>query len=247
MSNEIRVLIDNEINSVYLDDGFCVENAEFSPFHKHYHTEIQLLLKGTQSCNVNNNQYNLQRGFAFLIPANVYHSTNNPEPNTKRVSFFIDKNIREENLKKLPLELIDLFAKEIEAFKETNNLTRLQGYITTLCCILFDDNSSSKDNINYGFLIESFFMQNFNKNFDLADLAKYLNVSKKHASRLVMKHTGNNFTDELTKRRMEVAEILLTDQGLSKAKVGEYVGYNTYSGFYKAYEKYASNKQNTKT
>ena len=47
-----------------------------------------------------------------------------------------------------------------------------------------------------------------------------------------------NFSEELTARRMLAADHLIKDGRLSLAEVAETVGYQTYSGFWKAYKKF---------
>ena len=68
----------------------------------------------------------------------------------------------------------------------------------------------------------------------LSDLAKALCLSEKQTERVVLKHTGKNFRRNITKKRIEVAKALLEKNELSKKEIAEYVGYNSYGGFFKA-------------
>ena len=80
-------------------------------------------------------------------------------------------------------------------------------------------------------------MKNYNKNITLDDLAKELMLSKKQAEREVQRTTGNTFTKELSKRRINAAVILTQTTSLPLTKISTLVGYSSYCGFYKAYKR----------
>ena len=71
----------------------------------------------------------------------------------------------------------------------------------------------------------------------IADLARQLHFSEKHTARLVLKHTGQTFTQALTAQRMTIARHLAATTDMSLGDISRYVGYRSYSGFWKAYEK----------
>lgn len=243
MNNEIKILLGNETYSVFLQKGFFAENPSQSPLHKHYHTEIQFVLGGNTTCVTSNERFELQSGNALAIPANTYHYTEQIASGTKRVAFFIDKELKQEKILSFEEDFIKSFFEEINVALKTNNFFKLQCIIPIFCSQVFDCELMPANNINYSFLIEAFFTLNFSTNVRLQDLAKHLNVSEKHASRLLYQYTGNNFTEEITKRRMEIAEIMIARGEVSRQYIAEYVGYNSYSGFFKAYEKYLQKKE----
>lgn len=242
MNNEIKILLGNKTYSVFMQKGFFAENALDSPLHKHYHTEIQFVLDGNSTCVTANERFELQSGYALAIPSNTYHYTEKVSEGTKRVAVFIDKEIKEARMLNFQEEFISYFFKEINAALKTNNFFKLQCIIPIFCSQFFDCELMPANNINYSFLIEDFFTLNYSTNVRLQDLAKHLNVSEKHASRLLYQYTGNNFTEEITKRRMEIAEIMIARGEGSRQHIAEHVGYNSYSGFFKAYEKYLQKK-----
>ena len=69
-------------------------------------------------------------------------------------------------------------------------------------------------------------------------LADYLHVSVTHAHRLVQKHAGVTFTEELTLRRLKVANYLVKYKGMNLTEAAEAVGFGSYTGFWKARAKY---------
>lgn len=77
------------------------------------------------------------------------------------------------------------------------------------------------------------------KNGTLADIAGRLHQETYHVSRLLKKHTGNNFKELLQQRKLQQAVYLLTQTPLSVEAVMEAIGYDNSSYFYRKFrEKY---------
>ena len=55
--------------------------------------------------------------------------------------------------------------------------------------------------------------------------------------RLVIKHTGHTFREELTAHRTEMGRYLLDNSEMSPGEIARYVGYRSYAGFRKAMKK----------
>ena len=103
---------------------------------------------------------------------------------------------------------------------------------------LFTEEPVAVDKIeDYAFIIEEFLKVNYARDVKLSDLAAELNLSETHTERLVKKYTGNTFRQELAEIRIKMAQMLLSSTDMTMAEISEYVGYNSYSGFYKAYKK----------
>ena len=67
-------------------------------------------------------------------------------------------------------------------------------------------------------------------------------MSEKQASRLIKKHMGATFSDVLSDYRLQAANrLLFGTPEMSLTEVAEFVGYRSYSGFWKAFKRY--NKQ----
>ena len=52
---------------------------------------------------------------------------------------------------------------------------------------------------------------------------------------------GRSFRGALTVTRMQVAERLINISAMPLTEVAQYVGYRSYAGFWKAYQKYKTN------
>ena len=104
--------------------------------------------------------------------------------------------------------------------------------------MIFDTNKISAEKIvDYSFIIEEYLKINYARDIKLSDLASELNLSEKHTERLIKKYTGNTFKQELASIRIKTAQMLLASTDMTMTEISEYVGYNSYSGFYKAYKK----------
>ena len=74
----------------------------------------------------------------------------------------------------------------------------------------------------------------------LSDLADQLHISERHAERLVLQYTGRSFREELVAVRMRIAHQLMQAENASLEQIAKYVGYRSYSGFWKAMKRYES-------
>ena len=71
----------------------------------------------------------------------------------------------------------------------------------------------------------------------MIDMAKYLNISNRHMSRIFVKATGMSFTEYLLKVRMEYALSLMKDKSLKVYEVAEKVGYTSVEQFSRMFKK----------
>ena len=91
-------------------------------------------------------------------------------------------------------------------------------------------------------MIREFFSNRYGSDRGLGELAEILHVSERQAERLVWECVGRSFRDELTATRMVVADQLLNTTDISLGELAQYLGYKSYAGFWKAYKKYKSKK-----
>jgi AraC-like DNA-binding protein len=79
-----------------------------------------------------------------------------------------------------------------------------------------------------------------NENLNLADLATRLKVSRAHLSQVVNAGLGSNFSDFLSRYRVEEAERLFADpdlQHLTIEAIGYEVGFRSRSAFHSAFKR----------
>ena len=95
-----------------------------------------------------------------------------------------------------------------------------------------------KHNGNIKTKLDTFIHRNYMYDVKLDELAKELNVSRRHASRLVMKEYNKSFIEKLTQVRLEQAKYLLayTDKDLSV--ISSDCGFSSHSYFAACFKKY---------
>lgn len=253
INNEILVNIDTTPTKVFLQNGFYKRDsgyknepnqtsAYFMP-HMHNYSEIHLFLGDDCKILINEKEFAVSSGTMLSIPKNTYHIIRIPQ-GTEHSAFQIDLPINEIKTFELPTGLIEKFFKEIDSIDSTNDHSKIASYISFFASFFIKNKatpaSKSKD---YGFIIDSFLGLNYNKPIHLADLAEELHISVKQAERLVVLHTGCTFNTALTNNRIRAAEFLMKTTSFSISEIANIVGYESHSGFWKAYKRYREQKK----
>jgi len=236
VSQELKVQIGSATKKVFVHEGFY-SSADKQILHTHSYAELHAFL-GKARLTVNGTAHSLVGANLVMIPKDSYH-TFTTERDTKHSAFQIEVNTPLIS-RKVSEDLLNEFFVEIQKCRESENYTRVAAYISFFCSYFLEDeegNTISKIT-DYAFLINEFLSLRYIEDIKLSDLAEALRVSEKQAHRLVLKYTGNTFGNELTSRRMKAAEQLMKTGKLSMTEIAESVGYQTYSGFWKAYRKY---------
>ena len=114
-------------------------------------------------------------------------------------------------------------------------------FISELC---FDMPVSVVENTDCAYYIFEYMSTHYNQDIRLEDVARELNFSTKQVQRIIKRETGRTFLSELTAHRMRIAEYLIETDNMSLKEIAEHVGYNSYSGFWKAWQKYRREKEN---
>lgn len=238
MNNKLTLTIGNTPHTFYLQSGFYKRTTTVCHFHKHYYTEIHIALDGEISYYMSKAAHTISSGEILSIPPNLPHSCIKINEGTKHFSVLIDiptKNIIKESLSP---DILREFFSEIEKAADSGNYAKVSSYLSLIFNTLFTEEPVAVDKIeDYAFIIEEFLKVNYARDVKLSDLAAELNLSETHTERLVKKYTGNTFRQELAEIRIKMAQMLLSSTDMTMAEISEYVGYNSYSGFYKAYKK----------
>ena len=220
MNNRITVTVGNEQKTFYLQNGFYFRETNVSPIHKHYYTEVHTVTDGCISYTIDQKTYTLESGEILVIPPNALHSCSAIDSRAKHCSFMIDIPIKKVTKSKLSPETVKDFFDEIDVAEQKKDYAFCAERI-----------------VDYSFIIEEYLKINYAKDIKLSDLAAELNLSEKHTERLIKKFTGNTFKQELSSIRIKTAQMLIASTDMTMTEISEYVGYNSYSGFYKAYKK----------
>ncbi len=244
MHNQITLRMGDRKVNIFLQTGFYNCAKVKSPLHKHWYPEIHWILQGSAVYTIGQKRVTLKEGTIVVIPAQMYHECSAYEEGTRRMAFQADIDAGEYISHALPSrQLIPLFYDE-ELVRKDQLREQLRYDILallTMLCAIFD--KGGKTNVqpiqDAAFIIEEFFLNHYNSHVTVADLANELQLSEKQTQRLVRKHTGRTFGKELSHRRMQIAHKLLQSGQYSLTEVAEYVGFHSYSGFWKAYRAYS--------
>lgn len=231
---EIKVIVENR---------FCIKTMPFSAIHKHRYAEMHIIMAGSSEYYVNKTKYIMKEGMVLLIPAKAYHSLKPLEVNTTYVTFEIDMGCVEISSIQLSDALIKEFALEMQRDADRNEFSKVIPYMYLLLSYLFPQTVSAiEDNTDYSYLIYEFIDNHYNQDIHVRDLARYLNLSEKQTQRIVKHETGNSFLKELTAYRMKMANFLIHNTEMTLQEIAFYVGYQSYSGFWKVFKRYNTDK-----
>ena len=95
-------------------------------------------------------------------------------------------------------------------------------------------------------VILSFIHENYNRDISLADVAAATDLSQRQVQRLIRQETNKTFLQQLTHQRLKIAALLMDHSDMALEEIAAYVGYQSYSGFWKVWQKY-KNETNTDT
>jgi AraC-like DNA-binding protein len=241
INHEIKFPIGNTVQSAFMQYGFYNQTVNRQVVHTHSYTEIHAFI-GEATVYIDDIAYSLNGSNIVLIPKQTYH-TYFQNPDTIHAAFQVkfDANFQ---VMTAPESILREFFEGIDYSRESGDYSSVVPYMSFICSYFFKSEAplTASKVTDYAFLINEFFSLKYIYDVKLTDLARELCVSDKQAHRLVVKHTGKNFSEELTLRRMHAAEHLIKDGRLSNSEVAETVGYQTYSGFWKAYKKFKESK-----
>ena len=231
---EMPLTVGNRKLTVFLQDGFFNTVESKVSHHSHSNAELHLVVRGRTEYMAEGKHLQLGRGQMAVIPGGVFHGGWNPEPDTLRLAFQISWPVDGLQVLWVPEGEADGLYSAICEFKESGNADRMGLYISLVCSHLCRDAGTVPEPVaDRGFIISEFFCNNYAQDISLEDLAAVLNVSGRQASRLVQKHTGHTFQEELAFHRINAAKRLMRETDMSMERIAEAVGYKSYSGFWK--------------
>ncbi len=243
MNGVIEAIICETPVTLMLQGGFFNHVTHPSPPHKHRYCEIHAVYGGEIGYTVENVTYRLGSGGLLMIPAEVKHTCDEVLEGAVHCSFLIDAKPSRTVFASVPPAVIDRLTRAAKMAEARGNYREAVGCISFLLSVLFEDwQIDAKPLRNDALIISDYIEKNYANSPSLEALASDLRLSVKQTARLVLRYMGSSFWEEITKRRMETAEQLLLSGRMTNREVGEYVGYRSYSGFYKAWERYKQGK-----
>ena len=203
-----------------------------SPLHKHEYAEVHLVSDGCSDCTIENTVYRLKPGDALLVPPGAYHMVYSDLAKSRHFSFQAELGCKNIVKMHFPEEfIVTLFNKMASGDHSINTLSYI---CAELSGAVFYRREAISD---YKHAIGDFFDRRHHENVEIEDLAAVLHLSKMQTQRLVKKHTGMTFGENLRTYRLRVAEYLMEKSDMTKEEIARAVGYSSYSGFWKASKK----------
>ena len=238
MLHKLPVTIGTSTKTVFLHDGFYHMLPPSTNLHCHTHTEFHIMIGGNARFLIGKTVCEYASGEIFSVGPGILHTCIASAPDTMQVVFHMDDPVSGCQRCTLSPTLLQAFQEELRNHNTRPNYTTLACYIALFCSGFYPDSQATvSDTLDLAFTISEFFSHRYQEKVSLSDLATQLHLSNKQTERLVQKYTGRSFTDALISHRMAIAKYLIETTNLSLQEISEYVGYRSYSGFWKAYTK----------
>ena len=224
----------------FLQDGFYVSPKTDTSLHKHNYAEIHVLGEGRAEFLIDNRPITVNGPAILTIPAPMMHCCTYQDEHLLHTAFQTD--CQADQLRTYPIAegIVKAFLEEIQRSQLTGNYSTVAFYIPLFCNYYHREPLAVTEIKDYNFLISEFFILNYDKDVYLCDLAEQLHISERHAERLVLQYTGHSFREELVAVRMRIANQLMQREDASLEQIAKYVGYRSYSGFWKAMKRHES-------
>ena len=243
MNSEFVIDINGAKANIYMQIGFFNHEDILYPLHSHRFAEIHVFLCGNALLRCDDKDIPLSEGDVLCVPANTTHQYLYFAKESRRISFLIDCIGGAISLEKTSVSrcYLSLLCNEIKEYVLSGRDCKLKSLLSYVCSDFFvDEYKRSMSPIkNRELIIDEFFSKKYNTSVRLEDLARELMLGNKQTEREVKRVTGNTFSAELSKRRIEAAVALSQTTDLPLSKISELVGYSSYCGFYKAYKRVA--------
>ena len=242
LNREMTIYFEQTPVDIYMLNGFFYNQAVLADFHNHPFTEIQIVVNGNIHFSNFKDEFEVCSGQMIVLPPHLFHESTYLEPGTTVICFQISIPVQNSIVISLPKEIPTLILNEIKKYELSGTSIKLPIYLSLIVSeIIKEGKDPAKQIQSRSFLIHDFFSENFAKQVTITKLANILCISSKQTERLVKKYTGNTFREEIVRLRMEAAEHLIFSSTLTLNEIAEKVGYQSYSGFWKAYKAFKNN------
>lgn len=232
--------------------------------HKHFFPEFHGVLQGEETVFFpkENRKLSVKQGQILLIPPNTYHSIRTENGSVQRLCFNFStdagdsvhhpiltlmRRLNQPHLFRDPIafELLrqsGTLSDERLPFSDFQQGSLLFSLVFRLFGFLSDgkklpDRQSSRQQ-KQKWIIEEYLDRHFTDREGIEGLSRDLFLSQRQTRTLVHRFFGEDFKTLIIRRRMELAEILLSTTDLSLEKIAWKTGYLSYSGFQLAFKQH---------
>ncbi len=126
----------------------------------------------------------------------------------------------------------DSFTKLFKDFKS------MYKYLADLLTDEKTSNIKESRNINFNQVL-NYIEGKFNTDLTMQEISERFYINPSYISQLFRKEMGITFTDYVTKKRIELAKVLLKDEKRKMIDISQKCGYNDYFYFIRCFKKYA--------
>lgn len=234
---EFDIHVDGTKVKIFTQLGFFHHNAVTPDLHRHHYAEIHLIESGVSKYLVGDSHITVTAGQLLVIPEKTFHKCYPSDTETSSIAFQLNWSFSEPAIYDSIPGLFSELRKEILLAQSTGMCGKIPAYLTLICADILCNKKQKLTPIqDRKFIVYEFFSHNYANNATLADLAEELNLSLKQTERLISEYTGNTFRREISKKRIEAARHLIAAEDITLAEAAEQVGYQSYSGFWKAFQ-----------
>ncbi len=252
--NEYPVSIFDMKFIFFTDDGFSIRGAYHSENHYHEFNEILYCFNGSLKITSANTVENITAGDVVLIPEKAVHSINTSAEAHCMFLPFWKNNIQQmpEDIKVLKhfiasnaFDRIVKYYYENYRYKKDFMLSCFHEIAAALAEIFNSNNINGQDTVtlennNYRkYIIQQYFLLNYNNSPKISELAGLLHLSVQQTQRIIQKLYSRTFREQVLFLRIDKAKYMLKNTDVTIAKIAETVGYNNSNNFHSAFKTYS--------
>ena len=253
----MTALLTGDNRNYYFNKRECVRGSVAT---EHYHSSFELYYMKEGKCNyfIEDRSYDVVAGDIILIPAGTIHRTNyGPKPHSRHLINFAEEFISPDILsatltlgylysnKALSTHIDAIFSMIEEEYVKNDSLSihALKTYTEQLLLLMVRNGNEKKRESDGNAIVEKavkHIQENYMNDVKLSMVARIMNVSAEHLSRIFKKETGFGFNEYLTLYRLQRAEYILANEpGRAIGEIAYSCGFNDSNYFsYKFKQKY---------
>lgn len=236
------------------------ENVKGSVATQHYHSTYELYYMKSGKCSyfIHDRAYDVVAGDVILIPSGTIHRTNyGTKPYSRLLINFredyVSRAILDEALslgyhyrnKELSIMIEQIFSLIEAEYLRNDAVTpyALKVYTEQILLLMIRNANTKRQEKDGNAIVEHamrYIQQNYASDIKLSTVAKLMNVSAEHLSRIFKKETSFGFSEYLTLYRLQRAEyILINEPGRAICDIAYACGFNDSNYFsYRFKEQY---------